>query len=170
MRTFPLFAVLFFLVPLVEIYFLIQVGGVIGVLPTVLLVVLTAVVGAFLLRQQGLSTLARFQSSMGQGKLPATAMFEGVMLIIGGALLMTPGFFTDAIGFACLLPFSRKWLAKAMLSKVSVQQFGQKGATSSYTSYVHGESTTSYSDPRSPESGNQNADSTTIDGDYIRKD
>lgn len=173
MRTFPLFAVLFFLIPLIEIYFLIQVGGVIGVLPTVLLVVLTAVVGAFLLRQQGLSTLARFQSSMAQGELPATAMFEGVMLIIGGALLMTPGFFTDAIGFACLLPFSRKWLAKAMLSRVNVKQFAQKGAgtaSSSYTSYVHSESAASYSDPRSPDSGSQNTDSTTIDGDYIRKD
>ncbi|MEZ5450701.1 MAG: FxsA family protein [Thiolinea sp.] len=77
MRTFPLFAVLFFVIPLIEIYLLIQVGQVIGALPTMLLVVLTAVLGAFLLRQQGLSTLARFQQSMAQGEMPATALLEG---------------------------------------------------------------------------------------------
>lgn len=179
MRTFPLFAVLFFIIPLVEIYFLIQVGSVIGVLPTILLVVLTAVVGAFLLRQQGLSTLARFQSSVAQGEVPAGALLEGVMLIIGGALLMTPGFFTDAIGFACLLPFSRKWLAKAMLTRSKVSVFGQQGGSSaSYTSYVHtGQTRSSASassnardSQHSAEADANSAGSTTIEGDYIRKD
>ena len=121
MRTFPLFAIFFFIIPLLEIYFLIQVGGVIGAFPTIILVVLTAVIGAFLLEQQGISTLARFQNSMAQGQILPTALLEGVMLIIGGALLMTPGFFTDAIGFACLLPFSRQWLAEKMLHRFSVK-------------------------------------------------
>lgn len=170
MRTFPVFAVLFFLIPLVEIYFLIQVGGVIGVLPTILLVVLTAVVGAFLLRQQGLSTLARFQASVAKGEVPASAMLEGVMLIIGGALLMTPGFFTDAIGFACLLPFSRKWLAKAMLSRAKPGQFSQRSGSASYTSYVHTDSSATHSDQRSADTVTQNSDPATIDGDYTRKD
>lgn len=170
MRSFPLFAVLFFVIPLIEIYLLIQVGGIIGVLPTILLVVLTAVVGAFLLRQQGLSTLARFQSSMAKGEMPATALLEGVMLLIGGALLMTPGFFTDAIGFACLLPFSRKWLANAMVSKVKVQTFGQGG--SAYSSYVHTESSDPKGSTRTSNHTNtgKRGDSTTLEGDYIRKD
>jgi UPF0716 protein FxsA len=170
-RTFPLFAVLFFVIPLIEIYLLIQVGGVIGVLPTILLVVLTAVIGAFLLRQQGISTLARFQSSMARGEMPATALLEGVMLIIGGALLMTPGFFTDAIGFACLLPFSRKWLANAMLSKVKVQQFGTRSG-STYTSYVHTEYSDSQGNRHSSDhtATESRGDSTPLEGDYTRKD
>lgn len=170
MRTFPLFAVLFFLIPLVEIYLLIQVGGVIGVLPTILLVVLTAVVGAFLLRQQGLSTLARFQASVAKGEVPAGAMLEGVMLIIGGALLMTPGFFTDAIGFACLLPFSRKWLAKAMLSRAKPGQFSPGSSSASYTSYVHTENSGPYSNQHSADAVPTNNDPKTIDGDYTRKE
>ena len=161
MRTFPLFAILFFAIPLIEIYFLIQVGEVIGALPTILLVVLTAVIGAFLLKQQGVSTLARFQSSMAQGQMPATALLEGVMLVIGGALLMTPGFFTDAIGFACLLPFSRQWLAKRMISRVKVNQFGG-GTTSGFQSHTYSQEQNA--DAETQRSGN------TLDGDFIRKD
>ncbi|MGB1310911.1 MAG: FxsA family protein, partial [Leucothrix sp.] len=78
MRTFPIFAFLFLVVPIVEIYFLIQVGSVVGALPTILLVVATAVIGAFLLKQQGMSTLARFQNNMSSGVLPAREMLEGV--------------------------------------------------------------------------------------------
>lgn len=167
MRTFPLFAILFFAIPLLEIYFLIQVGEVIGALPTILLVVLTAVIGAFLLRQQGLSTLARFQTSMAQGQMPATALLEGVMLIIGGALLMTPGFFTDAIGFACLLPFSRQWLAKRMMGRVTMGRFGagaEQGGGFESHSY-----TQTYTDNSRTESGQQGSGNT-LDGDYSRKD
>jgi len=95
----------------------------IGVFPTILMVVGTAVLGAFLLRQQGLSTLARFQNNMAQGQLPAMEMLEGIILLVGGALLMTPGFFTDTIGFMCLLPFSRRimvhFLIKHSLVKVT---------------------------------------------------
>lgn len=113
----PIFAILFFIVPFIEIWLLIKVGGVIGALPTILLVVLTAVLGAFLLRQQGLATLLRFQQNLQSGQLPATELMEGVILLIGGVLLMTPGFFTDAMGFLCLLPFSRKLILKFLLSR-----------------------------------------------------
>lgn len=124
MRAFPLFAVLFFIVPLIEIYLLIQVGEVIGAGWTILLVVLTAVLGAFLLRQQGLSTLARFQRNMGQGQLPAQEMLEGVVLVVGGALLMTPGFFTDTLGFLCLFPLSRLLIVKALMKRATVSVMG----------------------------------------------
>ena len=117
MRSYTIFAVLFLIIPIIEIYFLIKVGEVIGAFPTIILVVLTAVIGAGLLRQQGLSTLARLQKNMGQGKLPAQEMIEGVLLAVGGALLMTPGFVTDTIGFLCLLPFSRKFIAQNIIKR-----------------------------------------------------
>jgi len=107
---------LFFLVvPFVEIYLLLQIGGIIGVLPTVFLVVFTAVLGAWLLRQQGFATWQRFQNSLAQGAIPAYEMIEGPILLVGGALLLTPGFFTDAVGFACLIPVTRRKLAKYVI-------------------------------------------------------
>lgn len=116
----PVFAILFLVVPFIEIWLLIKVGGSIGTLPTIFLVVLTAVLGAFLLRQQGLATLARFQKSMQTGQLPATEILEGVVLLVGGVLLMTPGFFTDVMGFLCLFPLSRKLILKLLLSRSQV--------------------------------------------------
>ncbi|HHC74586.1 MAG TPA: FxsA family protein [Thiothrix sp.] len=118
MRLFPLFAFLFLLVPIIEIYFLIQVGSVIGAFPTILLVVGTAVLGGFLLRQQGLSTFRRYQQNLAKGQLPAQEMLEGVLLLIGGVLLMTPGFFTDTLGFLCLLPITRPWIATWLVRRV----------------------------------------------------
>lgn len=129
MRTFPIFAFLFLVVPVVEIYLLIQVGSVIGALPTILLVVSTAVVGAYLLRQQGLSTLSRFQKNMATGVMPAREMLEGVLLLIGGALLMTPGFFTDAVGFMCLLPFTRRFLVDQLISRSVIKASGVGGVS-----------------------------------------
>lgn len=117
MRTFPIFAILFFVVPFLEIWLLIKVGGQIGALPTMLLVVLTAVLGAFLLRQQGLSTLARFQQNLNSGQLPTKEIVEGMVLLVGGALLMTPGFFTDTLGFLCLLPLTRNLMLKFLLQR-----------------------------------------------------
>ncbi|NOQ76321.1 MAG: exlusion protein FxsA [Methylococcaceae bacterium] len=109
---------LFFLVvPFVEIYLLLQIGGIVGVLPTVFLVVFTAVLGAWLLRQQGFATWQRMQASLAQGALPAYEMIEGPILLVGGALLLTPGFFTDAIGFACLIPQTRRKLAQYVIEK-----------------------------------------------------
>jgi UPF0716 protein FxsA len=107
---------LFFLVvPFVEIYLLLQIGGWVGVMPTVLLVVFTAVLGAWLLRQQGFSTFQRFQKSLAQGEIPAYEMIEGPILLVGGALLLTPGFFTDVLGFACLVPQARRKFAKYVI-------------------------------------------------------
>ena len=102
----PLF-LLFIFVPLIEIYLLIKVGGIIGAFPTVLVVVSTAIAGTWLLKQQGLATLMRFQTSAAQGRMPAQEMAEGLALAFGGALLLTPGFVTDIIGFLCLIPFTR---------------------------------------------------------------
>ena len=126
------YAVLFFIIPILEIYLLIKVGSaeLLGPLWTIFLVVLTAVLGAFLLRQQGLSTLARLQGNLWQGKIPAQEMVEGVLLAVGGALLMTPGFVTDTIGFLCLLPFSRQYLAKTIIKRSTIQLNAQMGGFS----------------------------------------
>jgi len=118
--------VLFLLVPLIEIYFLIQVGSLIGAGWTIFLVVATAVIGAGLLRLQGFTTLQRAQNSMAQGEIPAIAMLEGVALLFSGAMLLTPGFFTDACGFALLVPVIRQSLIKRVLSR---GQFVYQGQT-----------------------------------------
>ncbi len=116
----PIFA-LFLIIPLAEIWFLIRVGGVIGAGWTIFLVVFTAVVGAALVRVQGLSTLNRIQQSMQQGQMPAMAMFEGLALFLAGALLLTPGFFTDAIGFSLLIPPLRRLIIKSILMRSVVK-------------------------------------------------
>lgn len=116
--------ILFVVVPIIEIYFLIQVGGAIGVLPTILLVIATAFLGTALLRQQGMSTMRRYQENVQQGKMPAKELLEGLALLIGGVLLLTPGFFTDAIGFSLLIPITRQGMIKWILSKVNFQMMG----------------------------------------------
>ena len=95
---------LFIAIPLAEIYVLLQVGGVVGAVPTIGLVVLTAVAGAALVRAQGFSTIQHVRRSMDAGEIPAVALMEGIVLLVAGALLLTPGFLTDAIGFCCLVP------------------------------------------------------------------
>lgn len=111
---------LFLIVPLIEIWLLITVGGAIGAGWTVFLVVLTAFIGALLVRAQGLSTWARSQAMLRQGELPAVELLEGVALLIAGALLLTPGFFTDAVGFALLVPPLRRGLIEGVLRRKSI--------------------------------------------------
>ena len=107
---------------------LIQVGGIIGALPTVGLVVLTAVVGVWLLRLEGFATLTRVQDKLNRGETPETELLEGIMLIFGGALLLTPGFFTDFIGFVCLLPGLRRPLAARIINSTGFRTFHAGGS------------------------------------------
>ena len=104
-------------VPILEIYLLFQVGGIIGAGWTILIVIGTAIIGASLLRQQGLATWTRLNQSMAQGQLPPTILVEGILLLISGAFLLTPGFFTDAIGFIFLVPLARKVVASYLLKQ-----------------------------------------------------
>ena len=102
---------LFILVPFTEIALFIKLGSSLGTFNTLLLVIATAVLGAWLVRQQGFQTLANIRNQMSAGHLPAMEMAEGVALLFAGALLLTPGFLTDTIGF-CLLtpPVRRAWI------------------------------------------------------------
>jgi UPF0716 protein FxsA len=120
MSSFQLLLLVFLAVPALEVYLFVQVGGIIGGLWTGLAVIGTAVLGAWLLRLQGISTLQRMQGALGRGELPAVELVEGLVLLVAGALLLTPGFFTDAVGFLALIPGIRRWLALRLLDRFVV--------------------------------------------------
>ena len=111
-KLFLLFAV----VPVAEIYVLVSVGSVIGVLPTVALVLLTALAGAHLARMQGLSVMMRIRENLAQGFMPAEELLDGLLIFLAGMVLLTPGFLTDIAGLLILLPATRnmfkRWLRK----------------------------------------------------------
>ncbi len=102
----------FLAVPLLEIALFIVIGGQIGVLATVAAVVATALAGAILVRHQGLTTLARTRRELDEGRIPTGTMGEGLAILFAGALLLTPGFFTDVVGFALLVPPLRRTIVK----------------------------------------------------------
>ncbi len=134
---FNLFIILFIFIPLIEIYLLIAIGSEIGALLTIALCLFTAGLGVTLLRIQGFITLTKIRQSLDQGELPAATMLEGLMLLIAGALLLTPGFFTDTIGFLCLVPSIRSKIANSALKKVVVAQHNRRVHTKN-----HGKSVT----------------------------
>ena len=111
---------LFFLTPIIEMYLLIEVAGYLDAWPTIGLVMLTAVVGVALLKRQGIATLTRGMKRAQQGQMPATEMAEGILLAVAGALLITPGFVTDFVGFTLLFPPSRVALAKILMQRVAM--------------------------------------------------
>lgn len=98
-------------VPLIEIYLFVELGGLIGTWPPGGLVVLTAIAGSAMLRAQGRRVLARAQEKMQRGEPPVADLLDGIGLLLAGALLLTPGFLTDGVGFALLVPAARRWLA-----------------------------------------------------------
>ena len=108
----------FIVLPILEMYVLIKVGGNLGALNTVLLVLLTALIGVALLRVQGFRTLMNAKNKLGMAQLPAEEMITGIFLAIGGALLLTPGFITDIFGFLCLVPLTRRILLKVFLNNL----------------------------------------------------
>lgn len=102
-RLFLIFSV----VPVIEIYLLIKVGRLVGALPTVALLLLISFAGAWLVRAQGFAIMGRIQSELASGRIPAASMLDGAVVLIGGLLLLTPGFFTDFLGLFCLIPLTR---------------------------------------------------------------
>jgi len=132
--VFQILLVAFLAIPVIEIYLLIQVGSVIGAGWTIFIVIGTAILGASLLRQQGLETWSRLTQSIAQGQLPPTMLVEGILLLLSGAFLLTPGFFTDSIGFLFLIPLVRKALAGYLLSKGLFMAAGMHSSAYSSTS------------------------------------
>ena len=121
---FPIFVV----VTLAEIYVLVTVGQAIGGLSTVLLVIITAFIGSRLLKQQGWSTMAKAQQSIAEGRTPAVEMFEGVVILVSGVLLLTPGFITDILGLLGLMPWSRSYFINHFLEKNAERVFSKKNS------------------------------------------
>lgn len=115
--VFRILFILFLTIPLLELYLLIQVGSLVGPILTIGLCLLTAALGAALLRYQGLQTISRIQQKTRVGEVPAVDLLEGAILLFSGLLLLTPGFFTDTIGFLCLTPRIRHWAAEGFLNK-----------------------------------------------------
>ncbi len=108
MSFFARLALLFVVVPIVELVILIQLGRAVGLGPTVALVILTGVGGAMLARAEGLRVLLRFQRELAEGRLPGQSLLDGVCILVGGAFLLTPGILTDVAGFVLLLPPTRR--------------------------------------------------------------
>lgn len=113
---------LFVLTPLAELALLVYVGTVVGVLYTVVIVVATGFLGAVLARKQGLATLARIRSSISHRNIPSDELFNGALILAGGLLLLTPGLITDVVGFALLIPQTRRlvgaWLRKIVWRRI----------------------------------------------------
>lgn len=139
MSIFSILFLLFITIPVLEIYLLIKVGSVIGAGYTILLVIATAILGAYLLRKQGLSTFARAQESLKKNEIPAMEMMEGVILLITGALLLTPGFFTDTLGFLCLIPVIRQSMVKKLIGQLIIIQSGSTRHTTTESKTIEGE-------------------------------
>lgn len=135
----PILFLLFLTVPIIEIWFLIQVGSVIGVSWTILVVVSTAIAGAWLVRSQGLAILRRIQHETALGRVPTHEMLEGLLLLVAGAVLLTPGFFTDAIGFALLIPAMRALISRAIIRRGTIHMAGHDHTSRARSQAIDGE-------------------------------
>ncbi|WP_298187395.1 FxsA family protein [uncultured Pseudomonas sp.] len=120
------FLFLFLLFPIIELAVLIQVGGAIGVLPTLLLVVGSAVLGSVLLRVAGVATAWRARERLARGELPEQEMLEGLLIAVGGGLLLLPGFISDFFGIFCLIPFTRRLLVNKVRLRAAEQAMRQR--------------------------------------------
>lgn len=145
---------LFIVLPIVELMLLIKIGGLIGFLPTIALVIITAFAGSQLVRRQGLTVLARIRESQARGEVPTLALLDGAALLFAGFMLLTPGFITDLCGFALLVPGLREKLARGLVSRVVVMTPMSGGPGGRYAG--RGEA--------------QNRSDTVIEGDYRRTD
>ncbi len=109
---------LFIVVPTIELILLIQIGQLIGTLPTIALIIFTGVLGAFLTRRQGLRVLTKIRAELQTGQMPADSIFDGAVILIAGAFLMTPGILTDTVGFLCLIPTTRRVIKRIIWARI----------------------------------------------------
>lgn len=164
---FPILLLLFIFVPIIEIGLFIQVGGFLGLWPTIALVLITAFVGASLVRNQGIQTLMSVQGRLQQGEMPAQQILEGVMLAVAGVLLLTPGFMTDALGMLVLLPAPRAMIAKKMMEKMVVKNMSggfHAGGQAGFGQSPFGD------DPFNRDPFDQSKGGNTFEGEFEKKD
>ncbi|TMM03271.1 MAG: FxsA family protein [Actinobacteria bacterium] len=115
---FAVLLLLFVVVPLVELYVIIQVGQAIGAVPTIALLLADSVLGSMLMRSQGRAAWRRFQAAVAEGRTPAREVLDGVLVIFGGAFLLTPGFVTDVVGVVLLLPPTRALVRRGLVRRL----------------------------------------------------
>ena len=130
---------LFVAVPLIEIALFIQAGGAIGLWPTLGIVVLTAILGSWLVRDQGLRALAELRRSLDDLRNPAEPLAHGALILLSGALLLTPGFFTDAIGFLLLIPAVRIAAFTYLRARIHVQSYSTSSDSGRSSPIIDGE-------------------------------
>ncbi|MCH8502535.1 MAG: FxsA family protein [Aliidiomarina sp.] len=151
---FPLLLLLFIGMPIIEILVLIQVGQVIGGINTVLLLIVTAVIGASLVRSQGLQSWQRAQQKMAMGELPSIELASGILLFVAGLMFVTPGFVTDLFALVIVLPPVRVSLAKKMMQRMQVQM-------------VHGQAFGFHQRQRPSQQDRQRGDGDVFEGEYV---
>ena len=110
-------ALLFLVVPIVELYVILQVAHAIGVLNTIGVLILDSIIGAWLMKREGLGVLRRLQTKLEGGELPGTELVDGFLILFGGALMLTPGFVSDIIGMIAILPPTRAVLRKVLAKR-----------------------------------------------------
>ena len=119
--------ILFIIVPVIELYILIEVGKKIGSLSVIGIIILTGILGAYLVKSQGFMILKKIQNDIDEGILPGNSLIQGAIILAGGILLLTPGFITDIVGFIFLMPFTRKvvknYLLKWLKGKIKEGNF-----------------------------------------------
>jgi UPF0716 protein FxsA len=116
----------FTIIPVVEIYLLIQIGSIFGAFTSIAMVVFTGFLGAYLARIQGLQTLFRIQESMREGRLPSGELLDALLIGVAGLVLLTPGFLTDTVGFVLLIPSTRNAIKSWLQSKIKTQNMSDR--------------------------------------------
>lgn len=114
---------LFIVVPVVELFVIIQVGEFIGLLPTVILLLVVSVLGSWLIRREGMRAWRAFRAALAHGRVPTSEVVDGALVLFGGALLLTPGFVTDLLGLALVFPLTRGLVNRAIRARVRPQMF-----------------------------------------------
>ncbi|NIY75060.1 FxsA family protein [Thalassospira sp. HF15] len=161
------FLAIFVAMPIIEIAVFIQAGELIGLWPTIGVVVLTAIIGTSLMRAQGLQTLAKAQSQMDQGEMPIGALFDGICILVAGVLLLTPGFVTDTFGFLLLVPPLRQLIgAKVIMKLVQSGNIRTSFGGATYSSGSHGPHGPGASGPRGSGGARPRGSGPIIDGDF----
>jgi len=168
---------LFIIIPIIEITVLMQVGELIGAWPTIAIVIISAWLGAKYVRQQGLATLQSVQTKMVQGEMPSSEIVTGLMLLVAGVLLVTPGFVTDVFGLSLLLPKVRQALANTVQQHIKTNPTGAFGANAHFHSSTFTQTSgqtydneVDNSDVFTPQKPIAHHQGEIIEGDFKRKD
>jgi UPF0716 protein FxsA len=168
---FRLLFVLFIIIPIIEISVLMQVGELLGMWPTIGIVILSAWVGAKYVRQQGIATLQLVQTKMAQGEMPSSEIVTGLMLLVAGVLLVTPGFVTDILGLSLLVPKFREVIAASVQKNIHINAHaaGNQAGSGFHTGNTY--ENEGFSETTSPENkAIHHHQSETIEGEYTRKE